>query len=259
MNSISRRKFIATASIAVTGLTLSRHGFSAASPGTKFKAIAFDGFPIFDPRPVFKKALQLFPEKGKQLVEVWRTKQFSYQWLRATGNKYKNFWEVTKDALQYAAAECEIQISESDIATIMNEYTSINTWPDVIPALQDLKEQRLKLCFLTNMTEAMIRQGIKNSSTEKYFDHVISTDQIATYKPSAAAYQLGVDVLKLRKEEILFVAFASWDMAGAKWFGYPTYWVNRLNTHADQLDAEPDGVGNSLTDLVEFVRENKTE
>lgn len=257
MNSISRRKFIATASMAVTGLTLSQHGLSSPATKTEFKAIAFDGFPIFDPRPVFKKTLQLFPEKGKQLVEVWRAKQFSYQWLRATGNKYKNFWEVTKDALQYAAAECEIQLSKSDVDLIMNEYTLITTWPDVIPALQDLKEQQLKLCFLTNMTEAMIVQGIKNSNTEKYFDHVISTDRIATYKPNVGAYQLGIDVLKLRKEEILFVAFASWDMAGAKWFGYPTYWVNRLNTPADQLDAEPDGVGKNLTDLVEFVRKNK--
>lgn len=44
-----------------------------------------------DPRPIFKKVMDRFPEKGKQLVDVWRTKQFGYQWLRVAGGKYKNF------------------------------------------------------------------------------------------------------------------------------------------------------------------------
>ena len=44
-------------------------------------------------------------------------------------------------------------------------------------------------------------------------------------------------------------------MAGSKWFGYPTYWVNRPNSPVDNLDAEPDGIGKNFTDLVEFVTE----
>ena len=37
-----------------------------------------------------------------------------------------------------------------------------------------------------------------------------------------------VDAFGLPREEILFVAFAGWDVAGARWFGgsaYPTFWV----------------------------------
>lgn len=255
MDSISRRKFIQTTGFTIAGLSFSANSFASNSSKTKIKAIAFDGFPIFDSRPVFKKVNELFPEKGKQLTDIWRTKQFSYQWLRATGNKYKNFWEVTKDALLYAAKDCEITLSQSDLVAIMNEYKSINIWSDVRPALQQLKNAELRLCFLTNMTEEMIIQGLKNSQTNEYFDHILSTDKIQTYKPSPAAYQIGVDTLKLKKEEILFVAFAGWDMAGSKWFGYPTYWVNRLNSPVDNLDAEPDGVGENLEDLVEFVTE----
>ncbi len=68
---------------------------------------------------------------------------------------------------------------------------------------------------------------------------VISTDEKQTYKPSRMAYQLAIEKLKLRKEEILFVPFAGWDMAGATWFGYPTFWLNRLNTPHEELDAKP--------------------
>jgi 2-haloacid dehalogenase len=59
----------------------------------------------------------------------------------------------------------------------------------------------------------------------------------------------------LSRDAILFVASAGWDVAGAKWFGYPTYWVNRSAAPVEALDAAPDGVGRDLTDLVAFVRE----
>jgi 2-haloacid dehalogenase len=32
-----------------------------------------------------------------------------------------------------------------------------------------------------------------------------------------------IDAFTLKREEILFAAFAGWDAAGAKWFGYPTF------------------------------------
>jgi 2-haloacid dehalogenase len=64
---------------------------------------------------------------------------------------------------------------------------------------------------------------------------------------------LGIDVLKLPRQEILFVAFAGWDAAGAKLFGYPTFWVNRQNFPAEKLDAVPDGAGESLTHLQRFL------
>ena len=55
------------------------------------------------------------------------------------------------------------------------------------------------------------------------FEQVLSSDRAKTYKPDPRAYQLGVDALQVKREEILFVAFAGWDAAGAKLFGYPTF------------------------------------
>ena len=52
---------------------------------------------------------------------------------------------------------------------------------------------------------------------------------------------------------IAFAAFAGWDAAGAKWFGYPTFWVNRSNTPVEELGVVPDGVGTGMADLVKFV------
>jgi hypothetical protein len=53
------------------------------SPATKarIKAVAFDAFPIFDPRPVFALAEELFPGTG--LSDEWRTRQFASEYFAA--------------------------------------------------------------------------------------------------------------------------------------------------------------------------------
>jgi 2-haloacid dehalogenase len=65
---------------------------------------------------------------------------------------------------------------------------------------------------------------------------------------------LGIDLLKVKKDEILFVAFAGWDAAGAKLFGYPTFWLNRQKLPMEELGATPDGSGESLKDLDRFLQ-----
>ena len=64
---------------------------------------------------------------------------------------------------------------------------------------------------------------------------------------------MGVDAFRLRRREILFAAFAGWDAAGAKAFGYPTFWVNRQKQPAEELGVVADASGENLDDLVRFV------
>ena len=70
------------------------------------KAIAFDAFVIFDPRPLVGLAEQLFPGKGEDLGDQWRTRQFEYTWLRVTSKRYVDFWQVTEEALDLQPRQC---------------------------------------------------------------------------------------------------------------------------------------------------------
>jgi 2-haloacid dehalogenase len=98
-----------------------------------------------------------------------------------------------------------------------------------------------------------LRAAVKNSGLEGYFEPHLSTDRVKAFKPDPRAYRMGLDAFKLRKEEIAFAAFAGWDACGAKWFGYPTFWVNRLSAPVEELGVTPDGMGSGLQDLVNFV------
>lgn len=259
---MNRREFMALAAAAglascALGPRSGNRGGDPA-PNTKIKAIAFDAFPIFDPRPVFALAEDLFPGNGIALSDEWRTRQFEYTWLRVVAQRYADFWQVTEDALVFAANKIKLELSAEKREKLMNGYLNLKTWPNVPLALSALKKSGLRLALLSNLTPHMLQTNIKSAGLTGIFEEIVSTDQARTFKPDPRAYQLGIESLGLQRNQILFAAFAGWDAAGARLFGYPTFWVNRLKLPAEELDAGPDASGGSLLDLVQFLHTNAT-
>jgi 2-haloacid dehalogenase len=246
---LSRRQLIAIASLTVASSIAS----DSRGAGTPIKAIAFDGFPIFDPRPIFALAENLFPGRGAQLSAVWRAKQFEYTWLRTMAGRYRDFLGVIDDALVFACRSLDLELDGVKRSALVESYLKMAIWPDVLPALSLLKENGLRLAFLSNFSPAMFEGNLRGTELEGMFEFQLSTDRVRAYKPDPRAYQMGLDAFGLKREEILFAAFAGWDASGAKLFGYPTFWVNRQKQPREQLDASPDGEGQGMTDLLRFL------
>lgn len=243
---VNRRGFVTLATVALAAPSV----LAATRP---IKAVAFDGFPIIDPRPVFAKVDALFADRGRALSEAWRVRLFEYTWLRTLGGRYVDFWQVAEQSLIFSAKATGVDLAPDQRDALMQTWLSLKAWPDVAPALKDLKAAGIRMAFLSNLTAPMLDGAVKNSGLEGLFERHLSTDRIKAFKPDPRAYQMGPDAFKLAKEEIAFAAYAGWDAAGAKWFGYPTFWVNRSNAPIEELDARPDGVGTGLNDLVKFV------
>ena len=219
----------------------------------KLKAVVFDGFPIFDPRPVGVLAESLFPGQGASIMSAWRARQFEYQWLRALSGQYADFSQATQDSLIFAFAQQRLALSEDRMRQLLAKFAELPAWPDALAALARLRQQGLRLALLSNMTGAMLEAAIVRNGMQGLFEEVISTDSIRTYKPDPRAYQLALDRLRLSREEILFAAFAGWDAVGAKWFGYPTFWVNRADSPPEELGISPDSSGRDLAALIQFA------
>jgi 2-haloacid dehalogenase len=246
-----RREFISQ--IAASGIALRSFANHAAGTRNNIRAIAFDGFPILDPRPVFALVDELYAEKGAELTNLWRTRQFEYTWLRTMSGRYADFWQVTSDALIFAAKSLNLQLTPNGHARLMEAYLKLRCWPDVPAALNSLKKAGVRIAILSNLTGKMLEAGIRNSGLDGMFDHVLSTDRVRVYKPDPRAYQMAVDAFALKREKILFAAFAGWDAVGAKSFGYPTFWVNRQSQPAEELGITPDANGGNLNDIVTYL------
>lgn len=250
---MNRRTFMHLAAGTAAASLIGQPLTSRAASAPRYQAVAFDAFPVFDPRPIFKLTETLFPGKGIALGNAWRTRQFEYQWLRALGGRYTDFWQATEDALVFAAQNAQLDLTADKRDQLMQAYLQLNAWPDALSALKTLKASGVRLVFLSNMTRTMLDTNIRHAGLDGLFEQILSTDQIRSYKPDPKAYELGTKSLGLKREHIAFAAFAGWDVAGAKWYGYPTFWVNRLKAAPEVLEASADVTGAGLDELVHFV------
>lgn len=250
---LDRRSFIASGIAAAAAMTSS--GARTAEPvdRSRIKAVAFDAFTLFDPRPIFLACEAVAPGRGSELASLWRTRQFEYQWLRALAGQYQDFFAATQAALEFAAQSLKVDLRASARERLMRGFFEMRAWPDVPQALRDLRRAGKQLALLSNATAPILEAALTNSALQGALDRIISTDRIKSFKPDPRAYQLGIDVLGVAKHELLFVAFAGWDAAGAKWFGYPTFWNNRQNAVEEVLGVKPDGGGATLHELTRFI------
>ena len=254
VTTLNRREFVSLAGAGAAAAALSREPVLAAVSGAKIKAIAFDGLAVFDVRPVATLAERVFPGRGEEMSALWRTRQFEYTWLRTVGRQYADFWQVTEEALVFSCKALKLELTRADSDRLMQSYLELKAWPDAPVALKELKASGLRMAFLSNFTAAMLDQAVKNSGLEGIFADHLSTDRVRAFKPDPQAYRMAMSAFGLRKEEIAFAAFGGWDAVGAKWFGYPTFWVNRAHAAAEELGTYPEGVGKDLNDLAIFVQ-----
>lgn len=260
----SRRRFLnlvgaGVASTALGAVALGSVGTAHAGTRPRVKAIAFDGLAVFDPRPIAALAEQLFPGRGAEITNVWRTHQFEYTWLRTITSSYVDFWQVTDEALTFTAKLLKLELTPEKRARLMHSYLELKAWPDASPVLKHLKALGVSLTLLSDFTFPMLDASVKNSGLDGVFESYLSTDRVQAYKPDPRAYTMGLDQSGLTLDESVFVAFAGWDAAGAKRFGYPTFWANRLGLPAEELCAAADGVGRTFDDLLTFINGRTSE
>jgi len=229
----------------------------ATTRRSEIKAIVFDAFPVFDPRPIFGLVKSTFPAHPG-FGKAWFNKIFAYTWLRTSGDRYLDFLSVIGQALDYTAEAHGETLTPDSRKALLDIWFTLKPWPDVGVALEQLEARQIKLAFLSNFTEDMLRTNARNGSIETRFDY-LSTDLARAFKPSQKAYALGTQHFGMPKENIAFCAFAAWDAAGASWYGYPTVWVNRLGQKPEHLNAGKITQGRNIEILNNYISANKVQ
>jgi 2-haloacid dehalogenase len=233
---ISRKTFIARAGGFVAGAAINR-----ASPSVRrgIRAVAFDGYAIFDATATIAVAEAILPGRGRDFVAMWRARMFDYQWIRTLGAQYAGFEETAADALSDTIETLQITVNQSARDRLLSAQLTLTPWPDAKSQLVRLHAAGVRLALLSNMSERMLDAGARAADIRDHFDAILSTDRVRAAKPDLRAYQMGPGGLQCSIGEIAFVAFAPWDVAGASWFGYRTIWLNRANSPAGRLGAHP--------------------
>jgi 2-haloacid dehalogenase len=217
------------------------------------RAVAFDLFTLFDPRGVDARVTEVVGNRP-DLAATWKTKLFEYSWLRAASGQYRDFQGLVRDALVFATRLHGIDLATDARTRLEGAFTELAPWPDSEATLVRLRSRGLKLATLANFSPSMIQALVNRGGLAAQFDDLISTDRARTYKPDPRAYALAEPALGLPRRQIAFAAFGSWDAAGGRWFGFPTFWVNRFSQPNEELIA-PNEQGPDLARLERWLAE----
>lgn len=220
------------------------------------KLIVFDVYgTLLDVYSISTKCDEFAPGKGFAISKTWRMKQIDYTRLRSMHGKtkYKSFWKLTYDSLDYALKESDVILSEGQKKILMTEYSELKIFPENLGVLDHLKSKGYNLAVLSNANMLMLDTALKASGILDFLDCVISADELQLYKINPRVYELIQKYNNVELNDILFVSSNFWDITGAGWCGLRTFWVNRDNQQPEVLDYTPDNVGRNLSDLKDFL------
>jgi 2-haloacid dehalogenase len=230
-------------------------------------ALVFDAYgTLYNVQSVLSRAEQLCPGRGGVITEIWRLKQLEYSWLRSLLQEYEDFWELTRASLGFALRAAGIEPTAAVCEPLMENYLCLDPYPDARDALRALEGRRLAI--LSNGSPKMLEALVKSSGLDQWIETAISVDRVRIYKPHPSCYALVEEVLGVARRDVLFASSNSFDVAGAKAFGFKVAWIRRggaaspvdgpidsavlyrmLRGRAEELGHVADYVVSALTDL----------
>jgi len=119
------------------------------------------------------------------------------------------------------------EFAQSYFLAVKELFKKAPLFEDTIKTLNFLKDHNIKIIIITFAYRWYIDQMIKQYKLEKYFDFIISTDDVINTKPHPEAVLKAVDKLKIRPEETLVIGDSKNDILMGKAAGSKTVLFTR--------------------------------
>ena len=235
------------------------------------KVFAFDLFGTLVDLESISKAfseLNIKIDNLKLFIEIWHSKQLQFAWLFNFINRYESFSELSVRALTSTAKIFGLNLSDEQISKLNEAKLNLDPFPDSEKGLKKLNKAirrttgtgeevavadiagRMFSVLLSNGEADKSDKLLSNIGLRKYFDYIISAEEVRKYKPSPEPYLHVSKKLNLQTSQIALVSSNLWDIAGAKSVGMQTCWINRKDKKTnEEIDIKPDYVSSSLEDM----------
>ena len=215
-----------------------------------YKTIVFDLYgTLVDTDGTKTACISHFGDKGIELVALWRRYQLEFTWLRSLTGDFKDFDQITADALVYSAELLGLHHNNEIIEEISSSYLNLPSFEEVPSVLARLSRS-FETLILSNGTLPSISTAVKSAQIDAHINHLVSAAAKGMFKPSPIAYDQVFTASASNRGEILFVSSNSWDINGASTYGFETFWVNRRSVPFENLGARAKYVGQDLNDLM---------
>lgn len=140
---------------------------------------------------------------------------------------HRPFGEIGADALMGLARRRGISIHRSAAIEIVALMASLPPHPDVVPAIERMASEGVRMITLTNGSGDVARSQVASAGIAGFLEAVLSVDAVGKFKPHPAPYRHAAEQAGVGVDEILMVAAHDWDCAGAIRTGASAIFVER--------------------------------
>ncbi|WP_316858109.1 haloacid dehalogenase type II [uncultured Cohaesibacter sp.] len=199
----------------------------------------FDAYgTLFDVHSAVRRHSEALGPDAEKLSQIWRYKQLEYSWIRALTGRYVDFWTLTERALDFAFERVP-GADRSKREILLGAYHELDAFEEVRSVLKALKENGAQLAILSNGTPDMLQAAVSKNDLDGMFDHILSADEVRSYKTQSVVYDLAMTAFRCFPEAISFQSSNRWDVAGATAYGFRTVWINRTGDLDEYRDLSP--------------------
>jgi len=215
----------------------------------RVSTVTFDSYSTLVDVDAAEAALADRVPNPEPVSKLWRARSLEYTFVANQIDAYKPFYEVNRDALQYALDVHDVDITTTERDEILAVYHELDVFEDVRDGIERLVDAGYDCYVVSNGNPEMLDSMIDHAGIEDLIRETISADAVETFKPAADLYRHAAVRTDTPIERIAHVTAGWFDVMGARHAGMQGVWVNRTSEPWEPFDGEPNLTVESFDEL----------
>jgi 2-haloacid dehalogenase len=185
-------------------------------------------------------------------VTWWRRTHYENSMIDALCDRgHTPYRQIGHRAVSYVMDRCGFAYTQDEVRMLVSGIERLVPFPDVVPALHQLRSAGYQLVILSNGDRDMLAAAAPFIGFP--FDRVISVQEAGYFKPHWRTYAKAEELIGLDRSSCLFVANHAFDCIGAKSYGMRTAFIDRRRRPFGETPHQPDLIVRDFAELAAIL------
>ena len=219
----------------------------------RVRTVTFDSYSTLVDVDAAEKALADRVSNPESVSRLWRSRSLAYTFVANHIDAYQPFYEMNRDALQYALDAHGVDLGTEERDEILAVYHELDVFDAVRDGLGRLVDAGYDCYVVSNGDPEMLASMVDHADIDDLLADTISADEVEIFKPAAELYRHAAARTGTPIEELAHVTAGWFDVMGASHAGMQGVWVDRKGSPWEPFDGEPALTIDSFHDLAETL------
>jgi len=211
--------------------------------------VTFDSYSTIVDVDAAEQALADRVPEPEPVSRLWRSRSLAYTFIANHVDAYQPFYEMNRDALQFALDTFGVDLGTEERDEILAVYHELDVFDDVREGMTTLRDAGFDLYVVSNGNPEMLDSMVEHAGIGGLVEDTVSAHEVETFKPDAELYRHAAARTGTPIDEIAHVTAGYFDVYGAMHAGMQGVWVNRDAGPWDGFAGDPDLTIGSFHDL----------